>query len=118
MKKNLSLLIVSFLLVAVVGELFAQQPNTFRRQGCRLETIDVFTGEIKLIREFETGVMAPEFTPDGKWIYYNSGGLMYKISAEGGEPIKIDTGNVKGCNNDHVIWVRASFVGIYFACFQ
>jgi Tol biopolymer transport system component len=100
MKQTFAVLIVSLLSVAFASESFAQQGA---KQGSRLETYNIETGEITLVKEFDYLINAPEYTRDGKWIYYNSGGLIYKIAAEGGEPIKIDTGDIRGCNNDHVI---------------
>ena len=46
---------------------------------------------------------APNWTPDGKDLIYNSQGLLYRIPAAGGAPIKIDTGFAIRCNNDHGI---------------
>jgi len=55
----------------------------------------VWTGE----RHFE----APNWSPDGKWLVVNSGGSLYRLSVNGGEPEKIDTGAVNRLNNDHGI---------------
>lgn len=92
---NSKLLFLSIVFSATA--IFAQN------QGSQIETLDVFSGEITVVRKFVHRVEAPEWTPDGKWIYYNSDGKMYKISSEGNEPVQIDTGSLKQCNNDHVI---------------
>ncbi|GHT34135.1 hypothetical protein AGMMS49574_21070 [Bacteroidia bacterium] len=78
-----------------------------------LEVLDITTGTHKVVKEF-TGVHieAPNWSPDGKWLVYNSGGRLYKISATNpGEPELINTDFVQRCNNDHVI----SFDGKYIA---
>lgn len=69
----------------------------------RLEIYDLETGQRTLVREFSANIQAPNWTPDGQFLVYNSGGLMYKIPVTGGEPLFINTGNVIGSNNDHVI---------------
>ena len=70
----------------------------------RLEIYDMNTKERTVIRQF-TGrkVEAPNWTPDGKSLVYNSSGLLYRIPVQGGEPEQIDTGTIRGCNNDHLI---------------
>lgn len=50
-----------------------------------------------------TLIEAPNWFPDGKNLLYNSGGLLYRISTEGGTPEQIDTGFATRCNNDHGI---------------
>ena len=70
-----------------------------------LEIYDVSTGSRKVVKEF-TGVHieAPNWTPDGKWLIYNSGGLIYKISPDSpGEPQIINTDFITACNNDHLV---------------
>jgi Tol biopolymer transport system component len=69
----------------------------------RLEVMDIKTGERKLVKKFDGRVEAPNWTPDGKYLVYNSEGLIYKIPVYGGEPELINTGRIKSCNNDHMI---------------
>jgi len=68
-----------------------------------LEIVDVKSGERSIVKEFDGRIEAPNWTPDGKWLVYNSGGKIYKIPVKGGESQHISTGDVEGCNNDHVI---------------
>lgn len=69
-----------------------------------LEIINTSTGERTIVKEFPYLIEAPNWTHDGKWLIYNSGGKLYKISPENpGEPIEIYTGFATGCNNDHVL---------------
>jgi Tol biopolymer transport system component len=48
-------------------------------------------------------IEAPNWSPDGQWLVFNAGGLLYKISPEGGTPEQIDTGGLNDLNNDHVL---------------
>lgn len=69
-----------------------------------LHIMDLQTGQQTAIKEFPFLIEAPNWTPDGKWLVYNSGGKLYKISPDQpGEPIEINTGYATRCNNDHVI---------------
>lgn len=69
-----------------------------------LEILDVTTGKRSVVKEFPYLIEAPNWTPDGNWLVYNSGGKLYKLSAEfPGEPQPINSGYAVRCNNDHVI---------------
>ncbi|MCC8200037.1 MAG: transporter [Tannerellaceae bacterium] len=69
-----------------------------------LHIMDLQSGKQTAIKEFPFLIEAPNWTPDGKWLVYNSGGKLYKISPDQpGEPIEINTGYATRCNNDHVI---------------
>jgi Tol biopolymer transport system component len=71
--------------------------------GCRLETMDVFSGKRKVIYEEPGRFEAPNWMPDGKSLIINKGGLLYKIPVGGGQLEKINTGQVTRNNNDHGI---------------
>jgi len=69
-----------------------------------LETFDISKGERKLVKEFPYLIEAPNWTPDGKWLVYNTGGKIYKIApVNPGEPELIETDFATRCNNDHLI---------------
>lgn len=68
-----------------------------------LEIFDITTNKSTLVKEFPYLIEAPDWTADGKWLIYNSEGLIYKLSVDGGEPQQIDTGFATKCNNDHLI---------------
>ncbi|MDR1645682.1 MAG: transporter [Tannerellaceae bacterium] len=69
-----------------------------------LEVIDVASGSRSVVKEFPFRMEAPNWTADGKWLVYNSGGKLYKISPDNpGEPQVIPTGIATRCNNDHVL---------------
>ena len=44
---------------------------------------------------------APNWSRDGKFLIFNSGGHLYTISVNGGEPAELNTGSAVHCNNDH-----------------
>lgn len=66
-----------------------------------LEIIDSQTGDRKIIRQATEHFEAPNWSPDSLELVYNSGGLLYRISVDGGIPEVIDTGFANRCNNDH-----------------
>lgn len=68
-----------------------------------LETISISTSERDTIYTAHTLFEAPNWSPDGKTLIYNSQGLLYKIAVEGGKPEQIFTGTAKRINNDHGI---------------
>ena len=105
MKKILSTVI----LFVVAITLSAQQKVT-----SILEVIDVTTGERTVLKEFpSTLIESPNWTPDDKWIVYNSKGKLYKISIENpGEPIEINTYFATNCNNDHVLSLDGKQIAI------
>ena len=68
-----------------------------------LEIFDLATEKRTVIKEFPYLIEAPDWTSDGKWLVYNSEGLIYKLPAVGGESHLIDTGYANRCNNDHLV---------------
>lgn len=69
-----------------------------------LEVFDIKTQRRQILREFPYMIEAPNWTPDGKWIVYNSEGLIYKLNPLSlDEPELIDTGFAVRCNNDHLV---------------
>jgi Tol biopolymer transport system component len=69
----------------------------------RIEILDVQTGIRKVLYTTPEHIEAPNWSRDGKFLVYNSGGYLYKLSLNGGLPQKINTGEVKNINNDHGI---------------
>ncbi len=67
-----------------------------------LETIEVGGVQSRaVVRHFDSKIEAPNWSRDGKSLIYNSGGKIWRIPAEGGEPAEIDTGRFVDNNNDH-----------------
>lgn len=98
MKKAMSLLLVLTAWAAVAlgqGE----------RVTSVLETLDITTGERTVVKEFPYRIEAPNWSRDGRWLIFNSGGLIMKVDASGrdGEVRLVNTGYLTHCNNDHVL---------------
>lgn len=69
-----------------------------------LEIFDITTDQRRIIREFPYLIEAPDWTPDGKWLFYNSDGRIYKLPLSSPEKSElIDTGFATKCNNDHLV---------------
>jgi len=68
-----------------------------------LEIINISTFERDTIYHTQEHIEAPNWSPDGKNLIYNSNGLLYSISVEGGQPELIPTDFAKRINNDHGI---------------
>ena len=69
----------------------------------RMEIMNVFDGQRKIIHQDSGRFEAPNWMPDGKKLLFNQGGSIYTIPVEGGTPEKLNTGNLNRNNNDHVI---------------
>lgn len=80
--------------------------------GCRLEIMNVFDGKRKVLRESPGRFEAPNWMPDGRRLLYNEAGLLYTLPVDGGTPEKLDTGPVKGNNNDHGISFNKKLLAI------
>jgi len=69
----------------------------------RLEILDVETGHRTVIYETDTHIEAPNWSRDGKFLIYNSGGKLYHFDLEKKNPVEINTGFAQSNNNDHGI---------------
>lgn len=78
-----------------------------------LEILDVSTGRRTVVKEFPYRIEAPNWTPDGRWLVYNSDGKLYKISPDSpDEPRLIPSGYATRCNNDHLLSPDGSQIAI------
>lgn len=68
-----------------------------------LETVDIYTGERTVLREFDTVISAPNWTRDGRHLIYDSRGRLYSYELATGEIGAIDTGFAIDCTNDHLL---------------
>jgi len=83
----------------------------FARRGRALQPGQ--TAELTFINADGTGrrviftanevIEAPNWTPDGQWLVFNAGGELWRIAIAGGDPQRIDTGDLRNLNNDHVL---------------
>ncbi len=72
--------IIFLLMLCMTMGVQAQQRNNVTSI---LEVLDVQTGQRTVLKEFNYLIEAPNWTVDGKWIIFNSGGLLYKRAADG-----------------------------------
>ena len=78
-----------------------------------LEIYDMQTKTHRIIKEFNYRIEAPNWTPDGKWLVFNSNGKLWKISPDKPyDPIEINTGDAVNCNNDHVVSSDGNYMAI------
>lgn len=68
-----------------------------------LEIYNVETDERTVVAEMDYCIEAPNWTPDGKALIYNSNGCMFRLDLDTKKIEKIDTGYADNCNNDHVL---------------
>lgn len=87
-------------------------PVKFARRGRQLQpgqrseltVIDVDGGGRRVVFTADEIIEAPNWTPDGRWLVFNAGGELWRISPDGAAgPEQIDTGHLKDLNNDHVL---------------
>lgn len=80
----------------------------------KLEVYDLTTRQHTVVKTFPYKIEAPNWTPDGRWFVYNSGGHLYKLDTTNpaSEPILINTGSADNCNNDHVVSADGSWIGL------
>ena len=67
-----------------------------------LEVIEIGGNRSRtIVRHFDSKIEAPNWSHDGATLIYNSGGKIWRIPVEGGEPVQVDTGRFIDNNNDH-----------------
>lgn len=66
-----------------------------------LETIPVGSTDRTVVYHSHGHFEAANWSRDGKFFFYNSGGRIYRLPVSGGTPELLDTGLAIGCNNDH-----------------
>ena len=87
----------------VVIERLEAKPDSLKKVESTLETIPISSFDRRVVYHTKDHIEAPNWSPDGQTLIYNSNGLLYKIPANGGEPELIPTGFAKRINNDHGI---------------
>jgi len=68
-----------------------------------LETITIASKDRRVAYRTTNHIEAPNWSPDGASLFFNSQGRIYRLSTTGGEPEQLDTGFARRCNNDHGI---------------
>jgi len=77
------------------------RPDSLKSIESTLETIAIASFDRRVVYHTRSHIEAPNWTPDGMWLIYNSGGLLYRIPPAGGNPEHIPTGFASRINNDH-----------------
>lgn len=80
--------------------------------GSRLEVMNVETGNRKVLMSSKHSIQAPNWTPDGKTLIYNSNGLLYNYDLDSGRVSMLNTGFANRNNNDHVLNKEGSMIAI------
>jgi TolB protein len=68
---------------------------------CALERVPIASKDRRVLYHTLEHIEAPNWSRDGKYLVFNSGGRIYRLPAAGGKPEVIDTGFANRCNNDH-----------------
>lgn len=77
--------------------------DSLKKLESSLEIIDITSLDRKVVYRSDTHLEAPNWTPDGSSLIFNSEGLLYRIPVAGGSPEQIPTGFARRINNDHGI---------------
>lgn len=73
-------------------------------QTSRIHIIDAVTGEDRVVHQSDTVLYeAPNWTLDGSALIVNGDGHLFRLAVDGGEPVRIDFGELPELNNDHVL---------------
>jgi len=80
--------------------------------GSNLEVMDLETGHRKVLYQVPNSIQAPNWTPDGRYLIYNGGRLLYRFDLETGKPEAIDSDFARNNNNDHVLSFDGTMLGI------
>jgi hypothetical protein len=80
-----------------------QKMNAERNTYSILETVNVFSGERTVLKEFADVIEAPNWTRDGRFLVYNSLGRIYTFELATGAVCEVPSGAAVYCNNDHVL---------------
>ncbi len=87
--------------VPFAGEANQSTPMTL---GSNLELLDIASGSRETIYSVPYSIQAPNWTPDGKHLFFNDGkGIMYSYDLSTNIPDAVNTGTVTRNNNDHVL---------------
>jgi TolB protein len=78
-------------------------PDSLKKTESTLETIAIASFDRRVVYHTRDHIEAPNWTPDGGSLIFNSGGLLYRIPVKGGDPELIPTGFARRINNDHGI---------------
>jgi hypothetical protein len=70
-------------------------------QHCSLELVPISSGDRRVVFHTTNLIEAPNWSKDGKELFFNSLGRINRLPVTGGAPAPISTGTNIRCNNDH-----------------
>lgn len=112
-RRNYQFLLMFKVLVFCLFLCLEAWPQNAGKKNCSLEIYDVQTKERKILCTFPEKIEAPNWTPDGKYLIYNSEGKLYIIDIRHPDKIvQINTGFAARCNNDHVLSTSGKRIAI------
>jgi sugar lactone lactonase YvrE len=82
-------------------QLLKQSPGGKTNLHCTLETVSIASRDRRAVYHATNHFEAPNWSRDGKFFLFNSGGRLYRLPLESGRPELVDTGSATRCNNDH-----------------
>lgn len=74
-----------------------------RAQHSYLNEFDLAKGEVTRLAEFDRVIEAPFYSRDGRSIFYNSEGRIYRFNLATLQSERVGTGACIYCNNDHIL---------------
>ena len=80
--------------------------------GSKLEILELERGLRKVVHQSPLSLQAPNWSTNGKYLIYNSEGLLYRFDLKSGIPEVIPSGFATSNNNDHVISFDGKKLGI------
>jgi hypothetical protein len=70
-------------------------------QHCALEIVPIASGDRRVIFHTTNLIEAPNWSKDGKELFFNSVGRIFRLGVAGGAPSPVSTDTCIRCNNDH-----------------
>ena len=80
--------------------------------GSHIETLEISNGHRKILHSNANSLQAPNWTPDGEKLIYNSDGRLYQYNLSDGRISPLNTGFAIQNNNDHVLTFDGKLMGI------
>lgn len=80
--------------------------------GSRIELLSLDSGKRTVIYSSQKSLQAPNWSPDGKKLYYNCDGKIFALNLKDYSTTEIETGLAQNNNNDHVLSFDGKLLGI------
>lgn len=89
------------LFIASCIGILALSANAQQKIEGSLELFSIDSNSRKVIYKAGNLFEAPNWSKDGKSLFFNSQGKIYVIPVDGGQPVLVNSGFADHCNNDH-----------------